>query len=533
VTDGGLPALDLFDQLPVGGFQLDLQLSRARINRRLADYLGIPPGELSMEQMRQLPARKELGEQWLAAARSVLKDGGNAMINFNLEHRGSLHKISMRLGPLRDGGGRMIGLIGVTVDISDAQQIEKALQDAESRFQAFMDHLPVCAWVKNEEGRHEFLNRVYAEKFGIREWLGKRDEDLWPQELAQRFRESDLQVGRTGQSMVYEQTVARPGAEEGYWLVHKFPFRDGAGRRLTGGVALDITERRHLEERLRQSEARFQAFLDHSPALAWIKDEQGHYLFMSRSYAQFLNLGEEGWRGLTDADLYPADFAQRCMEQDQEVLALGRSREYVGPAPDVAGARREWLLVRFPFTDGSGRRFVGGVASDITERRRAEEHMRLQSLTDDLTGLYNRRGFWLLADQEYRLACRRRLRCALLLLDLDGLKQLNDVHGHEAGDEALVVFAEALRVATRNSDIIGRIGGDEFLVFAVDCEDVAALHARLLEAIRATNDHAGLRGSISASIGVVDFVASKTVPFDQLVAEADARMYATKRRRSA
>jgi diguanylate cyclase (GGDEF)-like protein len=88
-------------------------------------------------------------------------------------------------------------------------------------------------------------------------------------------------------------------------------------------------------------------------------------------------------------------------------------------------------------------------------------------------------------------------------------------------------------VATRNSDIIGRIGGDEFLVFAVDCEDVAALHARLLEAIRASNEHGVQRGNVSASIGVVEFVASAAVPFDQLVAEADARMYRSKRRRSA
>ena len=524
---------DPFDQLPVGAFRLSADLRTVRVNRHLANYLGIAPGVLSREQRAALPKMGVLGEQWTEAAQTVLKDGKTALLEFSLPKEGGARSISMRFAPERDAQGQIIGLICVAIDVSETQRVEKALHDAQSRFQAFMDHLPVCTWVKDGQGRHEFINKAYAERFKIEEWAGKTDAQLWPGEMAERFERSDREVRESGQAQAAEQTVDAGDGRRSHWWVHKFPFRDAGGREYVGGVALDVTERRDLEMRLRESEARFQAFLDHSPAIAWMKDEQGHYLFMSRSYIEFLGLSEQGWRGLTDFDLFPAEFAQRCRDQELDVLAEGRAREHLGPAPDVSGRQREWLLVRFPFSDGAGRRFIGGVATDVTERRRVEEQMRLQSLTDELTGLYNRRGFALLAEPEYRVAARRQLRCALLLVDLDGLKLINDRHGHDAGDQALVGVAEALRVAARNSDIIGRIGGDEFVVFAVGCEDTEALRNRLLAAIGSWNEHMASNFTVSASIGVSEFVADVRHPLDQLMAEADARMYDAKRARRA
>lgn len=522
---------ELFDQLPISGFYVNFDFTQVRPNRRMADALGISCDIHTVSKLIGQPRIEKLVAELRGAALTARDEARPVTVEFLTPESEVQQKISMRLSPHCDAQGKIIGLIGITIDVSEVQKTREALQDAESRFLAFMDHLPVCVWVKNDQGQHEFLNKAYQERFQIKEWLGKTDAELWSPDLAVNFRVTDQAVAQQGKSLVYEQAVTDAGKNETQWWVHKFPFHDGAGRLLTGGVAVDITERRSLEARLQESEARFMAFLDHSPALAWMKDEQGRYLFMSRSYIELLGLGSKNWRGQTDFDFYPRDFALRATEQDQSVLAEGCAREFIIPAPDTLGRQHEWLMVRFPFNVGDGRSFIGGVATDITERRRAEEAMRLQSLTDELTGLYNRRGFMLLSEQEYRLACRRRLPCALLVLDLDALKQLNDLHGHEAGDRALIAVAEAMRVATRNSDITGRIGGDEFIIFAAACDDAAPIQRRLLAAIKSSNDYGGLRSEVSASVGVVNFVADTSVTLEQMIAEADTRMYAAKRER--
>lgn len=182
-------------------------------------------------------------------------------------------------------------------------------------------------------------------------------------------------------------------------------------------------------------------------------------------------------------------------------------------------------LARFAWWESSQLRRVRA------ELLQSERNIRLQSMTDELTGHYNRRGFQLLAEQELRHARRRQQRCALFFLDLDDLKGINERHGHDGGDQALVTAAEALRVAARNTDIVARIGGDEFLVLAVDCTDPEALRNRILDLIDGYNAAGALPFPLSVSLGATE-LASDEVSLDALIAEADARMYSAKRARS-
>lgn len=170
--------------------------------------------------------------------------------------------------------------------------------------------------------------------------------------------------------------------------------------------------------------------------------------------------------------------------------------------------------------------------AEVAERRRAEEEVRQLSLTDDLTGLHNRRGFLLLAEQEWKVARRAGVSCALVYADLDELKETNDTYGHEAGDALIRDAGRVLRATFRDADVVARLGGDEFAVFALACPpDAGAVKARLTARCEEFNRQAGRRSRLAMSVGVVPCDPGATL--DQLVARGDEAMYREKRARKA
>jgi diguanylate cyclase (GGDEF)-like protein len=152
------------------------------------------------------------------------------------------------------------------------------------------------------------------------------------------------------------------------------------------------------------------------------------------------------------------------------------------------------------------------------------------SLTDELTGLNNRRGFFTLAEQQLKIANRSKKEMFLLYADLDGLKIINDTFGHDEGDKALVETAALLRDAFRESDIIARMGGDEFVVLAVDVSDArpATMAQRIREKFAERNARPGQRFVLSISQGMVCYDPEKPCSAPDLVSSADKLMYEEK-----
>jgi diguanylate cyclase (GGDEF)-like protein len=172
------------------------------------------------------------------------------------------------------------------------------------------------------------------------------------------------------------------------------------------------------------------------------------------------------------------------------------------------------------------------VSDRTADLEAANDEIRKLLVTDELTGLNNRRGFYLLANPALRAAQRDGRRCVLAFLDVDGLKRVNDGHGHEIGDSLISDVADVVRGALLDSDIIARMGGDEFAVLVTDpTQDATALRDRLSDAFRAFNDTAGRPYRLSASIGLAEAAASGTDTIDELLAAADGRMYDEKKTR--
>jgi diguanylate cyclase (GGDEF)-like protein len=165
-------------------------------------------------------------------------------------------------------------------------------------------------------------------------------------------------------------------------------------------------------------------------------------------------------------------------------------------------------------------------------RKQMEAKILRLSLTDELTGLSNRRGFLLRADQTLKLVHRVHTFGWLIYIDLDGLKQVNDDHGHEAGDHLLRRAAKVLRESFRDSDIVGRIGGDEFVVFATGASTPAAeIEARLLQNTEYQNQCHGDLPPIAMSIGVIRCDPHSPNSLEDMIHQADAAMYIEKRRK--
>ncbi|MEO0249590.1 MAG: GGDEF domain-containing protein [candidate division WOR-3 bacterium] len=178
-------------------------------------------------------------------------------------------------------------------------------------------------------------------------------------------------------------------------------------------------------------------------------------------------------------------------------------------------------------------RVNASLQSEIAQRKRAEEQLRTLSLTDELTGLLNRRGLFTMGEHQLKLARRTRRRLLVIYADLDNMKRINDKFGHMEGDAALIEAADVLREVFRESDIIGRIGGDEFVILAVNSDGVSP--EVLINRINQRCILANLRKAhpyvLAMSAGSAEFDPGEPLSLEELISTADRIMYTQKQSR--
>jgi diguanylate cyclase (GGDEF)-like protein/PAS domain S-box-containing protein len=183
----------------------------------------------------------------------------------------------------------------------------------------------------------------------------------------------------------------------------------------------------------------------------------------------------------------------------------------------------------------AGRAAVFGSVLDITKRTQMEEALKSLALMDELTGVYNRRGFMALAERQLKASRRKGQSLVLLASDVDDLKQINDTHGHAVGDQAIMAAATVLKQTYREADVIARLGGDEFTVFPLDAaaDSTPLLISRLQERLRDWNVRTEAPFELSMSVGwaVVD-PGDRSKTLEQALSEADAQLYEQKRSRA-
>jgi diguanylate cyclase (GGDEF)-like protein/PAS domain S-box-containing protein len=292
----------------------------------------------------------------------------------------------------------------------------------------------------------------------------------------------------------------------------------------------DIAERKRLEGDL----IKFKLGIERSGEAIFIADREGTLIYVNPAFEKIYGFSREDVLGKTPRILKSGTLPPEVYQQFWDTILAKKvmSGEIINKTKDGR------LLYAYssanPILNEAGD-IIGFLAiqRDITESKRMEEALRALSLVDELTGLYNRRGFVTLAQQQLKLANRLMRKDFLVFVDLDHMKWINDTLGHRKGDEALVEAADILKNTFRESDIVARIGGDEFAILTVETEDadIEAINTRLQGNIK---DHQGQgHGSftLSMSVGITRYDPEHPCSIDELLAKADKLMYEQKRDR--
>ncbi|NRF68051.1 EAL domain-containing protein [Aquincola sp. S2] len=304
---------------------------------------------------------------------------------------------------------------------------------------------------------------------------------------------------------------------------------------MSGALALELERRSAIDaERARLVDAfehhRFlmQSIIDNTSAIIFVRDLESRLLLANRRYDELFGQGRE-LIGRTVHELFP-DRAAMLQVSDQRVVAADESVEYEMPV-DVDGDERTYLTVKFPLRGSSGAVFgIACIATDITERKRDDARIRFLAHHDALTGLPNRTLLCDRIEQSISQARRNDAQVALLFVDLDHFKNINDSLGHGAGDRLLVAVAERLQHCLREGDTVARLGGDEFVVALPalhDSADIIAIGHKLLRALRAPFQIGADALHMTGSIGIAVYPDDGT-DAEALMRAADAAMYHAK-----
>jgi len=428
---------------------------------------------------------------------------------------------------------------------SAAQHKSNAIQLARERnlVRTYVDFAGVIIVVISKNQTVTLINNAGARLLGYRknEIIGKKWFDNFVPEqtrgaVIDGF--NKLLSGRSRAVEYFENPVMTKNGAEKLIAWHNSVIRDEAGRiyaTLSSGD--DITERKQIVEDLKSNEDRFRTIVENINVgiyrIGIYKNKDGPYgRLIQANDALAQMLGYDSVKKLLAASI--ADHYQDPQERTRFITDIVRTgsvkdRELCLLRKNGAAI---WAAVtgKAQYDGQGGIKWIDGIIEDVSERKRLEEELRALSLIDELTGLYNRRGFLTLAGQQLKIAERTKRQQLLLFADLDDLKRINDQLGHALGDQALRDTAQIFKDTFRTSDILARMGGDEFALLAVDASDsyAALLSKRLQEASSACNARLGRRFSLSLSIGIALYNPGQPRSIDELLSEADRLMYRQK-----
>jgi diguanylate cyclase (GGDEF)-like protein/PAS domain S-box-containing protein len=404
------------------------------------------------------------------------------------------------------------------------------LVESERRMRMIADNLPPLIAYLSADERYRFVNARCEQIFGLSpsQMIGRTVQELIsPEGYAQS--KPHLDRVRAGSRARFQRVVVRNG-RTCHELVELIPDRDDAGS-VQGFYALvqDISDLREAQEKAEQSEQRLRSITDSIPSMVGYIDRERRYRFNNRYYETWLSrpLAEITGRRVDDV-LGPAAYANVAPNLDRAFR--GERVDFDVEVPGPAGSR----FVRgsyIPHLDDGGQ--VIGVytsSTDITPLKVVERQLERLAQKDTLTGLANRHAFNDGIVAALRRSQRSGTQVALLFLDVDAFKRINDTLGHAAGDEVLREFARRLSSSVRATDLVARLAGDEFVIVleGIHSRDECRFVARkIIAAMRAPFPAGDVTVKVTTSIGIALGHGGGTTA-EALLKRADSALYAAK-----
>lgn len=524
----------ILDTLPVGVAFVS-ERTIVRCNRRLEQMLGYASGELQGASARRLYPSEEA---WRRAGAGYARMRDGALLEGEVElarkdgSRLWCRLVTRAVDPDRPERSAIVAF----TDVSDARAAAEALRASEAMYRNLVETSNDLVWSMDAAGRLTYVNPSAAQRiYGLRaeELIGRDFRELTVGPLRSR----DWAVFRrvfAGEAVFDHQTrhLRRDGSLVDL-AFNAVPLRDAAGAVIGAtGIARDITREKQTTAALHESVEKLRLAVEAADLVYWEWDRDSDRLHW-------------GTRPLAPAG---ADIGRVTSWSEYRELVHPEDRERylaaVAAAWDSPGTceneyrivgrdgRVTWIASRGrTIADASGRPYrMIGVSQDITERKRQEEDARYLAHHDTLTGLPNRR---LLEDrlrQALYTAERRGESVAVMMIDLDNFKQVNDALGHRAGDAVLMEAARRVLACVRRADTLARHGGDEFVVVVAGArapEDARIVAEKILRALEAPFAVEGREFAIGASIGVSVFPADAGEG-EALLRNADVAMYRAK-----
>ena len=412
---------------------------------------------------------------------------------------------------IKNTDGRIVAFRGIVRDRTAHRQAEEAIRQSEEKYRSILENIEEGYFEVDLAGNFTFFNdsTCFLLGYSKEEMMGMNYYNFTEKESVKEVFQTFNTVYKNGTAeKEFDWPIIRKDGTKRYVEASILLKKDSSGE-ITGfqGFTHDITERKQAEEALRQSEGKYRSILENIQEAYFEVDLAGNFIFVNDSMSRITGCSKEELAGMNYSQFSDEETSKNVFQAFNKVYKTGELTEGF-----------DWLIIR---KDGTKRYIessvslrnnlsdkpIGfkGIIRDITERKRIEQELNHMATHDALTGLPNRLMFIQLLNQAILSAQRNNKQLAVLFIDLDRFKIINDSLGHEAGDQLLQEIANRFRQSLRSVDVVSRLGGDEFIIFIEDFDElnhVATLAHKILTSTIKPIVLMGEECRVTASIGI-------------------------------